>query len=429
MFALQLAPFLARRGIHYGWLMVAITFLVALASAGALGILGVLILPLQRETGWETAAISGPLGLRLLLFGVMAPFAAALLQRYGLVRVVTLAMILSFMGVFLSLFMTQIWQLWLTWGVMTGIGTGMTVLALGATVANRWFVARRGLVVGMLTAAGASGQIIFLPLAAWMAQDGGWREALVPGLAICAAAGLLMVLFGTSHPADVNQPAYGEDRITPPPPHPAHNAFNTAISGLAEGSNSPAFWILFGTFLICGLSTAGLVQTHFVPLCADYGMGEVEAAGVLALMGAFNFVGTIFSGWLSDRYDCRKLLFWYYGLRGLSLLWLPMSDFSLYGLSIFAIFYGLDWIATVPPTVKLAAQHFGRDKGPLMFGWMFTGHQIGAGIAAVMGGMSRDNLGSYLPAFNAAGVACLIAAVAVLALRRHEPPPVRVAVA
>jgi MFS family permease len=429
MFALQLAPHLARRGIHYGWLMVAITFLVSLASAGALGILGVLILPLQQETGWETATISGPLGLRLLLFGLMAPFAAALMQRYGLVRVVTLAMTLSAMGIGLSLFMTQVWQLWLTWGVMTGIGTGMTVLVLGATVANRWFVARRGLVVGLLTSAGASGQIIFLPLAAWMARDLGWREALVPGLAVCLIAGLLMLLLGTSHPSDLNLPAYGETRVTPPPPPPATNPARTAIIGLAEGSSSFAFWVLFGTFLVCGLSTAGLVQTHFVPLCADFGMGSVEAAGVLAMMGAFNFVGTVFSGWLSDRYDCRKLLFWYYGLRGLSLLWLPMSDFSLYGLSLFAIFYGLDWIATVPPTVKLAAQHFGREKGPLMFGWMFTGHQIGSAIAAIAGGMSRDALGSYLPAFNAAGVACLLAAVAVLALKRQNPPPVRVAVA
>ena len=353
MLSAPLASALARRGIHYGWVMVALTFLVALSSSGAMGVQGALLLPLQREFEWDTGTISGALALRLLLFGLMAPFGAALLQRYGLVRMVVLAMTLVVVGCLLSLWMTATWELWLYWGVITGLGTGMTALILGATVANRWFAQRRGLVIGLLTAAAAAGQLALLPLGAWLAQDHGWRVAMVPGLVVCAAATILMALFGRDHPSDIGLAAYGETTVTPPAAavgNPVRNAFAT----LAEASGSKVFWILFVTFLICGLSTNGLIQTHFIPLCADFGMAEVQAASVLALMGLFNFIGTVASGWLSDRYDNRILLSWYYGLRGLSLLWLPSSTFSLYGLSIFALFYGLDWIATVPPTVRLA---------------------------------------------------------------------------
>ncbi len=419
MLAASLAPALARRGIHYAWVMVGLTFLVALSSAGALGILGALLLPVQQEYGWDTASISGALALRLLLFGLMAPFAAALLQRYGVRRVVVAALSLVVLGCVLSMAMTAPWQLWLSWGVLTGLGTGMTALVLGATVANRWFVQRRGLVLGMLTAANATGQLAFLPLAAWLAQHEGWRVAMLPGLAACALSGVLMLLFGRDRPQELGLAAYGE-AVAGPVPVPPANPVRTAFATLAGASRSRVFWILFATFLICGLSTNGLVQTHFIPLCSDFGMPAVEAASVLALMGAFDFVGTIASGWLSDRYDNRVLLFWYYGLRGLSLLFLPMSTFSIYGLSLFAVFYGLDWIATVPPTVKLAGQEFGRERAPLVFGWVFTGHQLGAAIAALGAGLSRDVLASYLPAFYTAGAACLLASVLVMTLRRRR---------
>ncbi|MBR0652837.1 MFS transporter [Roseomonas terrae] len=418
MLAAPLAAALARRGIHYGWVMVSITFLIAVSSAGALGVLGALLLPLQRETGWDMSSLSGALALRLLLYGLMAPFAAALLQRYGLRRMVVLALGFVVAGLLLSTGMTQVWELWLYWGVVTGIGTGMTALVLGATVANRWFVARRGLVLGLLTAANATGQLAFLPLGAWLAQEAGWRPALLPGLIACGLAAALVLLFGRDRPSDLGLPAYGEDRVAPPSP-PAGNPVRTAFAVLAEAAQTRVFWILFVTFMICGLSTNGLMQTHFIPLCADFGMAEVQAASVLALIGIFDFMGTIGSGWLSDRYDNRKLLFWYYGLRGLSLLWLPSSTFSLYGLALFAVFYGLDWIATVPPTVKLAGAAFGREKAPIVFGWVFTGHQLGAAMAAMLGGLSRDVLSSYLPAFYLAGAACLVAAVLALGARRR----------
>ncbi len=415
-----LAPALARRGIHYGWVMVAVTFLVMVATAAAMGNLGVFLVPLQKEYGWDTASISGALAVRLLLFGLIAPFAAALIQRYGLRRIVTVALALVVVGLGLSTLMSQLWQLWLYWGLLTGLGTGLTAMVLGATVANRWFTQSRGLVIGILTASSATGQLAFLPLAAMIADNAGWRMAIIPAVIACAAAGLLMLLLGRDHPSDVNLPAYGEKAVAPPPPPPSSNPFKTAFIILGAASRSPAFWVLFFSFYVCGLSTNGLVQTHFIPLCLDFGMQNVEAASVLAMMGAFDFVGTVLSGWLSDRYDSRKLLAWYYGLRGLSLLFLPMSTFSFYGLTLFAVFYGLDWIATVPPTVKLAGQEFGREKAALVFGWVFTGHQLGAATAALGAGISRDAFASYLPAFYTAGAACMLAAIAVLMIRQGD---------
>ena len=426
MLADRVARALNRLGIHYAWVMAAVAFLVMLSTAAAVGMPGVLIKPLTAEFGWSISTISGPLALRLALFGAMAPFAAALMLRYG-IRTVILTALISIVGGLgtASLFMTSVWQLWALWGLVVGIGTGMTALVLGATIASRWFSARRGLVIGMLTASSATGQLLFLPLAAWLADHYGWRAALVPALGACTLAGVLVLLLVRDRPADLGLLPYGEapgTRIAPPPP--AGSAVRLAFSALRDGARSRTFWALALSFFICGLSTNGLIQTHFIPFCSDFGVSEVQAASVLAAMGIFDFFGTIGSGWLSDRVDSRKLLFWYYGLRGLSLIFLPSSSFSFYGLSLFAVFYGLDWVATVPPTVRLAGQAFGRERAPLVFGWIFTAHQLGAATAAYGAGLSRDALASYLPAFYVAGFACLIAALASLVARRSPAPPV-----
>ena len=271
----------------------------------------------------------------------------------------------------------------------------------------------------MLSASSATGQLLFLPVAAWLSEHVGWRLAMAPAGTMCLVCLVLIVLVVRDHPGELALPSFGEVEIVPPPSRLAGgNALVLSFAALARASRSPTFWILFGSFFVCGLSTNGLVQNHFIPLCHDFGMDAVAAAGVLAMMGACDFVGTIGSGWLSDRFDNRWLLFWYYGLRGASLLMLPFTNFSFYGLSLFAVFYGLDWIATVPPTVRLTAQSFGRVQAPLVFGWVFTAHQLGAATAAFGAGLSRDALATYLPAFAAAGVACLVAAMAVLALRR-----------
>jgi predicted MFS family arabinose efflux permease len=257
-----------------------------------------------------------------------------------------------------------------------------------------------------------------LPLAASIAESDGWRAALLPAVIMLTVSLVLILLFGADHPGTLNMAAYGETAVTAPPPRSAAGAVRTSLNALAEGARSPMFWVLAFTFFICGLSTGGLIQTHFIPMCRDYGIPNVQAAYVLAIIGAFDFIGTIASGWLSDRYDNRWLLFWYYGLRGISLILLPYSGFSFIGLMVFGVFYGLDWVATVPPTVRLTANGFGRERAPLLFGWIFASHQIGSAVAAVGAGMSRDALASYLPAFFIAGVACLLAAALVIMLRR-----------
>jgi len=426
MLAQALADRLAKRGIHYGWVIVAVTFLTTLTTAGAMGLPGALILPLSREFGWDVAQISSAIAVRLVLFGLMAPVAAALMETYGVRRIIIFAICLIISGLLLALLMTRVWHLVLLWGIVVGIGTGMTALVLGAIIATRWFVARRGLVVGMLTASSATGQLLFLPFAAWLVDHVGWRYALVPTICALVVVGLLVVLFMRDRPSDVGLAAFGEAPTAAKPVTAPAPGFTWAFVVLRDAARSPAFWVLAGTFFICGLSTNGLIQSHFISLCADFGMPSVEAASTLAMMGVFDLFGTIGSGWLSDRYDSRALLCWYYGLRGLSLLFLPYSTFTLYGLSLFAVFYGLDWIATVPPTVRLTAQNFGRERSGVVFGWIFASHQIGAATAAFGAGLTRSAMNTYLPAFFFAGSMCLVAAAIVWLIRR---PPVVVAAA
>ena len=416
MLSTLLARRLEARRIHYGWVVAAATFLTMLVVAGAVGAPGVFIVPLQREYHWSAADISAALAIRFLLFGGMGPFAAVFMNRFGVRRMMLISLSIVILALLLSLGMTRLWQLFLLWGVAVGIGTGLTAVVLGATVATRWFGQRRGLVMGLLSASTATGQLAFLPLLARMTELFGWRAAM---LLICGAillAALLVLLLMRDRPADLGLPPYGETVVQPAPAHPAGIGalLLTPLVVLKDVARVPGFWILFFSFYICGASTNGLVQTHFISLCGDFGLAAVSAASMLAMMGLFDFVGTLGSGWLSDRVDNRWLLFIYYGLRGLSLLYLPFSDFSLYSLSIFAIFYGLDWVATVPPTVKLTVQRFGAERANIVFGWIFTGHQLGAASAALAGGMSRTLWQSYIPAFVAAGILCLIGAGLVL---------------
>jgi predicted MFS family arabinose efflux permease len=420
MFALSLSNWLGRRGLHYSWVIVAVTFLTGLTSSAALGLPGALLQPLATEFGWDVEQISSALAVRFVLFGLMGPFAAILMERFGLRHVVVTALTLVAAGMAMATQMTQFWHLVLFWGIMLGIGSGMTALVLSAIVSNRWFDSHRGLVVGMLTASSATGQLVFLPVGAWLIERFGWRMAVIPVFAACALAAVLVLLLMRNRPNELGLTPYGAapgTEVAPLAP-PMHVTFATPFKVLASVAGNRVFWILFGTFFICGLSTNGLIQTHFISLCGDAGLAAVPAASVLAMMGAFDLVGTIGSGWLSDRYDNRKLLFIYYGLRGLSLFWLPYSEFTFYGLSLFAMFYGLDWIATVPPTVRLVASTFGKERAGMVFGWVFAGHQLGAAVAAWGAGRVRTMMLTYNPALFAAGAACLIAAGVILLIRR-----------
>jgi MFS family permease len=424
MLSTTLSRRLEQREIHYGWIVAATAFLTMLVTAGTIGAPSVLILPLQKEFGWEATEISAALAMRFILFGLMAPFAAALMNRFGMRLMALTALTVVFIGMGLSLFMREVWQLVVLWGFVVGTGTGLTAMVMGATVATRWFTARRGLVIGLLTASTATGQLVFMPLIAALTEAYGWRAAILFILGMLFVCATAMLLFMRDRPSDLGLHPYGQ--VADDPPASTSLKTNSPIDVLIEASKTRIFWVLFLSFFVCGASTNGLIQTHFVSLCADYGMTAIAATGILAVIGLFDFAGTVASGWLSDRYDNRWLLFWYYGLRGLSLLWLPFTGFEFLGLSIFAVFYGLDWVATVPPTVKLTAQHFGRERANMVFGWVFTGHQIGAAFAAFGGGFIRDNYASYLPALMIAGALCLMAAPLVLSAGAAKMKPVAV---
>ena len=419
----RLAAAMAARGMFYGWVVAGATFLVMLANAGAMGAPGVFIGPLEKEFGWSAADISSAFALRLAIYGLIAPFAAAFINRFGVRAVVVAAVGMVSTGVLASTVMTQLWQLVALWGVLIGLGTGMVALVLGATVAARWFQHRRGLVVGMLTASTATGQLVFLPLLAKLTEDYGWRTALGFVVAMLLVAGVVALLLLRDRPHDVGLAPFGARAVEPLPAQSAGFGAMLAspLRALWEARASRTFWVLFATFFVCGLSTNGLIQTHWISLCGDYGVAPVAAAGALAAIGAFDFAGTILSGWLSDRFDNRWLLFVYYGLRGLSLIVLPFTGFTVVGLAGFAVFYGLDWVATVPPTVRLTVERFGAERSNLTFGWIFAAHQLGAATAAFGAGAFRTELMTYLPALYVAGVACVIAAALALTIGRPRP--------
>nr|WP_294811101.1 MFS transporter [uncultured Sphingomonas sp.] len=399
----------------YASIVVGVTFLALLVSAGLRSAPGVMMLPLEQHFGWDRATISAAAAIGILLYGLVGPFAAALMLSIGIKRTMLGGLVLMASATFASLWMTEPWQYVLSWGVVSGVGSGAVASVLGAAVVNRWFATRQGLVMGMLTASTATGALVFLPVLAWLAEGGAWRPVAL-AVSIASAAMLpLVFLFVPERPQDVGVRRFGEtEDSVPPPPLKQAATVSLAFTALFRAARSPMFWLLFGTFFVCGLTTNGLVGTHMIAFCGDHGIAPVAAAGLLSLMGLFDLIGTTASGWLTDRYDPRKLLFVYYGLRGLSLLALPFLDFGPGSLFLFAVFYGLDWIATVPPTVKLANLTFGERDAPIVFGWVMVGHQLGAATAAFGAGAIRTLTGTYTPAFLIAGAFGLAAAVAIL---------------
>lgn len=414
----RLAESLGARNVHYGWVMVALAFMFAVFSSSAMGVPSILILPMSRELGWSIGELSAPQGLRLALFGLAAPFAGGLMLRYGPRRMVALSGAVLIAGLCLSVVTTEKWQLWLGMGVLLGIAPGLTAMQLSAVISSRWFVARRGLVVGLMSGAIATGTLIFMPLAAWAAERWGWRVALsIPSVG-ALVSWLLFIWLAHDRPQELGLPAYGQSQVMPVPPVPNHNFVRLTFDALKLGARHWVFWVLVFSFAICGVSSFGLTQAHLVPFCGDLGIPLANAAWLLALIGVCDLAGTIGSGWLSDRFDNRWLLAWYYGLRGLALVWLVVSDVSMVGLTIFAVIYGLDFIATVPPSVKLTVQAFGIEMGPAVFAWIFAAHHFAAGVMAFGTGVSRDMLGTYAPAFLLAGLLCVVAAASLSTLRK-----------
>jgi MFS family permease len=417
-----------KAGFHYAWVVVGITFVTLLVTAGAMSTPGLLLVAFQKDFGWSTATISTALSLRLAVFGLMAPFAAALMLRFGLRKIMMVAVATTAAGVGLTGLVNQSWQLTLLWGIIVGGGTGMTALVLGATVANSWFVQRRGLVVGLMTASSASGQLLFLPLFAKISDDYGWRTLVVVVACILLCLLPAIAIFMRNRPSDIGLTPYGAPAGTriAAPIAPFENPVIMSFRALQNAVRSKNFWLLAFGFFVCGLSTSGLIGTHLIAACGDHGIAEVTAAGMIALIGLFDLFGTVGSGWLSDKYDNRVLLCIYYVGRGLSLLFLPIAlGVDLWTVSLFAVFYGLDWFATLPPTIRLTTAKFGLSSGPLVFGWMFVAHQIGAAIAAYGAGVTRTLEGTYAPAFALSGLLCIVAGFACLLIgdRKSESEP------
>ncbi|ALU88177.1 MFS transporter [Herbaspirillum rubrisubalbicans] len=405
---------------HYAWVVVGVIFLVLLCSAGIRATPSVMILPLEQEFGWNRSTISVVISVNIALYGLIGPFSAAAMQRFGIRRVVLGALVLLASGTALSTLMHMPWHMLLSWGLLVGAGTGVAANTLGATIVSRWFETRRGLAMGLLTASAATGQMVFLPLMAAMVGSYGWRSvALLVSLVAVLAIPLVWLLLPES-PAAIGQKMVGQtsDIKDEGPDQSRRNPLSIALGALRTSVRMPDFWLLFMSFFVCGLSTNGYIGTQFIAMCNDYGINEVSSASILAAMGMLDLVGTTLSGWLSDRYNPRVLLFWYYGLRGLALIFLPYAfGLQYYGLTIFAIFYGLDWIATVPPTVRLANDVFGRLAAPIVFGWIVAGHQLGAATATTVAGYLRASLGNYTLSSIMMGVACLIGAVLVLRIK------------
>lgn len=408
------------RPFFYGWVIVAVTAVTLFVSAGVRSAPGVFILPLEQDMGWSRSAISFAVSIGLIVLGLAGPFSGWLMDRFGPKRVTLVGLVLVVAAMVSSYAITELWQLNLLWGVLSGLGTGMVGGVLGPAVATRWFVARRGLVIGIFGASLSAGQLVFVPLLMAVVLSAGWRWSSVALGVIALAVMIPVLIFLRDDPSDLGIAPYGAGTGQAlARPTVDSNVMQRAVK-------APEFWLLAATFFVCGATSNGLIGTHLIPHAADHGIPQATAAGMLALMGAMNFVGTIASGWLTDKYDPRKLLCIYYGFRGLSLFLLPYVT-GTFGLSVFAIMFGLDYIATVPPTTALVADTFGRRNVGTVYGWVFCSHQVGAALAAWLGGVTRDTFGDYLVAFLVAGSIAMLAAL--LSLRiRHAPKVVTVAV-
>lgn len=424
-------PIRPQRRVHPAWWVAAVAFLALLAAAGFRAAPGALMVPLHEDLGWSTTVMSLAVSINLLLYGLTAPFAAALMDRFGIRQVVAVALTLIALGAGATVFMEESWQLLLSWGVLIGLGTGSMALIFAATITNRWFIKRRGLVMGMLTAGSATGQLIFLPPVAAIAESAGWRPAslLIAVVALAAVPAVWFVL--RDFPEDRGALPYGADASYVAPPRPAGNAAKRALDGLAQAAKTRSFWALAIAFAVCGATTNGLVGIHFIPSAHDHGMATTTAAGLLAVVGIFDIVGTVASGWLTDRFDPRVLLAAYYSFRGIGLVLLPwlLSDSVHPSMILFIVVYGLDWVATVPPTAALCREIFG-DQGTIVFGWVFAAHQIGAAAAVLGAGVIRDTFGEYTYAWWGGAALCAIAAVmSVIVRRTSEKDPTVVSAA
>ncbi len=414
-----LARFCSGR-VHYAWVALIVAFTVTLGAVGVRAAPGVIIVPLERAFGWSAGTISGAVSLNILLLGLTGPFITGLMETFGLKRTVLSCLAVLLTGAGLSTLITEPWQLYVTWGLLVGVGASAGAVGMASAVANRWFVTHRGLAMGLLTSGNAAGQLIFLPVLGRLSQDYGWRSVSITVTLVIVVLIPIAALLLPESPAAVGLGPLGAE-VEPPAPPRSGNPFRIAIEGLIRGVRSMDFWLLAISFGICGFSTNGLIGTHLIAYCVDNGYSQFAGAGILGSLGVFSLIGSTISGWMTDRFNPRILLFWIFGLRGLSLLVLPYTNFDTVSLTVFAVFYGLDWIAVMPPIFALVNEVFGKKSTPVIMSWIFATHQIGGAMAAVGAGVVRTWTGSYLLAFMMSGIACLLASILVMRIARSRP--------
>jgi sugar phosphate permease len=404
-------PRLAPSGMFYGWVVVAVTTVALIVTAGTRAAPGALLVDMERNTSWSTSQLSLAAGLGLVTYGFSGPVAGVLMRRFGMRAVTTASLLGSALAYWLSSRVESIWALCLWFGLVSGMAAGLIASVLSATVANRWFVERRGLVTGLFGASTSAGLLLFFPIFAAIGSSSGWRSAMTIGATVAGLAAIPVWWFMRDSPAQMGLAPFGGSPEPPP----------VADAGIMRRAiRRPEFWLLAGTFMVCGGTSNGLIGQHFIAHATDHGFGEVTAANWLAVMGVFNFVGTLVSGWLTDRIDPRRLLLAYYSFRGLSLFFLPVIHDNV-SIAVFAVLFGLDYIATVPPTIMLCADLFGRRNAGVVYGWVFAAHQLGAAGAAWGAGLVRDAVGSYGWAFSSAGAVAIVAGLAATMIRRPAP--------
>jgi len=411
------------RRIHPAWIVTGITCLALLAVAGVRSSFGVFVHPLQHEFGWDRATISWAAVLSMILYGALGPLAGRLSDRHGPKVVLVASLLLVGVGVLASSTISRLWQFHLYYGVLTSLGAGGAAMVTAAAMTSRWFATRRALVMGLAGAAVSAGQLLVLPFAQQIEIWYGWRWSFaVMGALLLAAVLPATALVFRNEPAEVGARPYGWTEVQASPASVADAARSTPL-GMAV--RHPGFWLLAGSFFVCGYTSTGLIGVHLIPHAVDHGFPKMAASSAMGLMGAMNVVGTTLSGYICDRYGKRVPLALYYFLRGLSLFFLPAVT-DLTELNLFAIVFGLNYISTVPPTSMLTADLFGRRSVGMLFGWIFLAHQIGAGLASYVGGFVYDHTGTYDLAFLSAGVLGILAAGMVLAIRepgRAAPAP------
>lgn len=410
--------------IHYSWIIVTITFFTIIVVGIVSSSGGVFLTPFEDYFGWNRSTISLAFGLSMFIYGLSGPFVAATVERFGLKKMMLLSMIILIIGILLTFLMNQSWQIIIIWGIIIGLGSSLFLTTLNPYVVNHWFKEKQGLVTGILTASIAMGQLVLLPVLATIIDKYSWKWAMGLILLLNVVIFIIILLFMKNSPKDIGLLPYGQkEQDLVVVETKKGNPIVVAFRGLFEAVKVKEFWLLAGSFFICGLSTGGLVGTHFISYCISFGIPLVTAASLLSFMGIFNIAGTTFSGWLSDRFDNRWLLFWYYFLRGCSLLFLPLALMSgeFFWLIVFIIFYGLDWIATVPPTINIARQTFGIQKTTVIYGWVFASHQAGSLVASYSGGLIYQYFNTYTWAFLMAGVFCVFASLFVMGIKKPLP--------